>query len=115
MSIVAATSPILRAIPETGQAWDDPSEDLLFMLLEDIEGGQGNYLVVERIADHSGQTYAQTVRRGDGSYVVEYRHGDADHHYGTVVTDMRAAHALLTAWAFEVTGWRERADWSLIR
>ena len=115
MTIVAATSPILRAISEAGQTWDDPSEDLLFMLLEDIDGGQGSYLIVERTADHSGQTYAQTARRDDGSYVVEYRDGDADHHYRTVVADMPAAHRLITAWAYELTGWREGANWSPIR
>jgi len=31
-----ATQPVLRAIMESGDTWDDPSEDLLFILLEDI-------------------------------------------------------------------------------
>jgi hypothetical protein len=38
-----AAPPILRAIPEAGQTWDDPSEDLLFMLLEDIRVRLGHF------------------------------------------------------------------------
>ena len=54
-----AVPPVLRALPEVGQSWDDPSEDLLFMLLDDIERGEGSFLIVERTTDPSGQTYAQ--------------------------------------------------------
>ena len=64
---MVTSPPILRAIPEMGQSWDDPSEDLLFMLLEDIESGQGAFLIVERTTDPSGQTYAQALRRDDRS------------------------------------------------
>lgn len=109
---MASDAPILRAIPEVGQTWDDPSEDLLFMLLEDIEAGEGTYVIVERTSDSSGQSYAQAARRDDGSYIVEHREGDADHHYATVAVDMRAAHALLTGWAFQLDGWRDQANWS---
>jgi hypothetical protein len=104
--------PILRARPEVGQQYDDPSEDLIFMLLADIEAGEGNFLIIERTADPTGHTYGQTHRNDDGSYLVEYRAGGADQHFQTVAADMRTAHALLTAWAFELDGWREQADWS---
>jgi len=80
-----ALGPILRAIPETGQSWDDPSEDLLFILLGDIEAGEGSFLIIERTTDPTGHTYAQALRNPDGSYIVEHREGDAEHHYGTVV------------------------------
>jgi hypothetical protein len=106
--------PILRAIPEVGQQWDDPSEDLLFTLLQDIEAGEGNFLIVERTTDPSGETYAQALRRDDGSYVFEHREGDADHHYGTTVEDFRAAHELITGWAFRLPGWSDQATWSQV-
>jgi hypothetical protein len=106
--------PILRAIPEVGQQWDDPSEDLLFMLLEDIEAGEGSFLIVERTTDPSAETYAQALRRDDGSYLVEHREGDADHHYGTTVADMHAAHQLLTGWAFQRPGWSDQVTWSQV-
>jgi hypothetical protein len=109
-----AAPTILRAIPEVGQHWDDPSEDLLLILLQDIEAGEGSFLIVERTTDPSGHTYAQARRCDDGSYVVEHREGDAGHHYGTTVADMRAAHQLLTGWAFQLPGWSDQATWSQV-
>jgi hypothetical protein len=111
---MATFSPVLRALPDKGQSWDDPSEDLLFMLLEDIESGQGAFLIVERTTDPSGHTYAQVLRRKDGAYVVEHCDGDAEHRYGTTAPDMRAAHRLLTAWAFQLPGWDDRTGWSQV-
>ena len=108
------TDPILRACPEHGPSFDNPSEDLLFLLLEDIEAGEGTFLIVERVVDPSGQTYAQTLLLENGSYVVEHREGDSAHHYGTVVPDMRAAHALLTGWAFELPSWNSGVTWSAV-
>jgi len=113
-SRMTAEPPILRAKPESGETWDDPSEDLLFMLLEDIEAGQGTFLIVERTADASGQTYGQVLRCDDGSYIVEHREGDSQHHYGTVAPDMRAAHELLTGWAFEIPGWNDGMSWKAV-
>jgi hypothetical protein len=107
--------PILRALPELGPSWDDPSEDLLFELLMDIERGEGTFLIVERLADASGHTYVQTARNSDGSYVVQHREGHADRHYGAVVPDMRAAHKLLTGWAFELSGWSDGIAWERVR
>ncbi|SRR5258708_39726850 len=108
-------APILRAIPEAGRPWDNPSEDLLFILLEDIEAGEGSFLIIQRTTDPSGHTYAQALRRDDGNYLVEHREGDADHHYGTIVPDMRTAHQLLTGWAFQLPGWSDQATWSPVR
>ncbi len=84
------------------------------MLLEDIEAGQGTFLIVERSSDSTGQTYAQAERRLDGTYTVEHREGDAEHHFGTGVADMRAAHRLLTGWAFELSGWDTGARWTRV-
>jgi hypothetical protein len=107
--------PILRAILEGGETWDDPSEDRLLMLLEGIEAGEGTFLIVERTTDPTGNTYAQALRRDGGSYTVEHREGDADHHYGTVAPDMRTAHQLLTGWASQLPGWEEGPTWSPVR
>ena len=108
-------NPILRATSENGDVIDDPSEDALFMMLEDIDGGDGTYLIVESLTDSSGQTYAQTSRDDDGTYIVEHRNGSPDEHYGTVASDMRAAHSLLTGWAFDVPGWRESHAWTPVK
>jgi hypothetical protein len=60
------TETILRALIESGERWDDPSEDLLFDLLSDIEAGEGSFLIVERAADVNGQTYSQALHLEDG-------------------------------------------------
>jgi hypothetical protein len=110
--VVEAYEPILRAIPEVGDPRDDPSEDAMFLFLEDIEAGSGTFLIVERTADPDGLTYIQTLRQDDGSYIVEHREGGQETHLGTTVPDMREAHRVLTAWAFELPDWADGLDWS---
>lgn len=104
-------APILRAQTESGETWDDPSEDLLFELLSDVDSGSGTFLIVERTADVTGQTYAQALRLEDGRYLVEHRDGSPSAHFQTAVPDFRAAHALLTGWAFELPSWSESTVW----
>jgi hypothetical protein len=94
--------PILRAKMESGETWDDPSEGLLFMLLCDIEGEEETFVIVERLSDRSGQTYAQVIRNDDGGWMIERRDGGPDHHYRAVFSDLHTVHAVLTAWAFEL-------------
>jgi hypothetical protein len=104
-------APILRATAESGDSISDPSEGALFMMFQDIEAGESSFLIVETLTDPSGQTYVQASRNPDGSYIVEYRVGGPEHHYGTVVHDMRSAHSLVTAWSFDQPRWRESAPW----
>jgi hypothetical protein len=109
------TVPLLRATMESGQIWHDPSEDLLFELLSDIERGEEQFLVVERLADATGQTFAQVARTGANGYQVEYREGDEDSHFQAFTEDKRLVHSVLTAWAFELPGWRTALPWALLR
>lgn len=101
----------LRATVESSDVVDDPSEDALFMMFEDLEAGEGTFLIVDSLQDSTGQTYAQTSRNPDGSYVVEYRDGGPDHHFRTEVADMRSAHALVTGWAQDRPKWRDSVTW----
>jgi hypothetical protein len=105
------TEPVLRALTGSGQTWDDPSEDLLFDLLSDIEAGEEEFLIVERASDTTGQTYAQVRRTDDGLYQVEHRDGSPRQHFQAFTPDKRLAHSLITAWAFELPGWREALPW----
>ncbi|WP_461165005.1 hypothetical protein [Arthrobacter sp. R4-81] len=107
--------PTLRASNESGETWDDPSEDLLFMLLEDIENGDETFAIVERLVDVTEQTYIQSSRNADGTYLVEYRDGTPDQHFSTGAPDMRAAHAVMTSWAFEEPRWRDSYIWTQLR
>ena len=111
----ARLNPMLRASNESGQTWDDPSEDLLFMLVEDVGRGDETFLIVERLADSTGQTYIQSARNDDGTYAVEYRAGTPDQHFSTTAADMRAAHALIASWAFEEPHWSDSFTWSRVR
>ncbi|KRE63124.1 hypothetical protein ASG78_04920 [Nostocoides sp. Soil756] len=92
--------PYLRATLENGAAYEDPSEDVLFMLLEDVAAGHSPWVIVDKPADSSQQTYAQAVRLADGLFQVERRRGDASTHEVTSALPLRDAHAKLTAWAY---------------
>jgi hypothetical protein len=102
---------VLRATSESGDVIEDPSEDALLTMFQDLEAGKGTFLIVESLTDASGQTYVQAARSDDGTYVVEYRQGSADQHFQTNVADFSAAHTLVTMWAFGRPGLHERAIW----
>jgi N6-adenosine-specific RNA methylase IME4 len=104
-------NPILRATTESGEIWDDPSEDLLFILLEDIRDKDELFVIVERLADASGQTYMQAIRTADSRFRLEYRDGSAGRHFFAETADMRLAHDVLTKWAFELPGWETVMPW----
>jgi hypothetical protein len=99
---------------ESGEAFDDPSEDLLFELLGDIERGDEQFLIVTRLTDPSNETYAQTVRNDDGSWLVERRDGSRERHFAATLPDLGDVHRVMTAWAFELEGWEALAVWQPI-
>ena len=105
---------VLRATSEFGDVVDDPSQDALLTMFQALEAGQGSFLIVESVADTTGQTFVQAARGGDGTYVVEYRQGSADQHFQTTAPDFHEAHALVTMWAFGLPGLHERASWQRI-
>jgi len=94
------TTRTFRAVMENGDTYDDPSEDVLLLLLEDLAEGDGSWVIVEKVVDASGQTYAQAIRLSDGSFQVERRRGSADTHEVAPAQPLREAHELLTRWAF---------------
>jgi len=106
-------APILRLLTETGETRDDPSEDAIFEYLTDVDRGDEQYLIIERLSDPSGQTYAQTIKDG-GSWIVERRDGSPETHYRAMCSDFQTTHRLLTAWAFDLQGWRDAA-WENVR
>ena len=100
----------LRALTEAGDVWDDPSEDLMYELLSDLPG-VGDWVIVERPSDPTGQTYAQVLLNTDGTFLIEYREGGPRRHYQAIALDMRTVHAALSGWAFELDGWRDPLEW----
>lgn len=93
---------MLRAEVGSGSAHDDPSEDLLFMLMEDVERGDEHFVIVRRVSDASGQTYAQVIKNGTSGWTVERRDGGPDAHHSVDVASLREAHEILTCWAYEI-------------
>ena len=85
---------ILSATNEAGETYDDPSEDMLFMLLEEL--GPGNsFLIVDRLEPERAGHFVQTVIGPDGApWVVEYREGAQESHRSTSVDSMLAVGAL---------------------
>jgi hypothetical protein len=95
------SEPVLVARMGSGAEWDDPSEDLLFELLADIERGDEGSLTVVHV-DEGGHPQVQVVRAADGDWMAEVANP-----IGTTVDrkswdDMREAHRWLTSWAFRV-------------
>ena len=93
---------MLRALMESGASWDDPSEDLLFELLSDVERGDETWFIIERVGDSTGQTYVQVIRDEKGGWMVERREGGPERHFGVTRADLRLAHQTMTAWAFDL-------------
>jgi hypothetical protein len=101
------TGAVLPATSESGDVVDDPSEDALLMMFQDLEAGNGTFLIVESVADASGQTFVQAARSDDGTYVVEYRQAAPT----SISRPASPAHVLVTMWAFGMPGLHERATW----
>jgi hypothetical protein len=91
---------ILRLTTESGESWDDPSEDALFEYLSDAVAAS-EFLIVDRLGPNLDDHYMQ-VACANGRIVVEAREGSPATHRHAVSDDMRAVHAALTAWAFEL-------------
>ena len=108
------TTPILRAITESGAVWDDPSEDMLFELLTNIESGDETFFIVKRLADASGQTYIQVIQNDGRNWTVERREGGSDEHYEVTFPELRLAHRAMTAWAFELPLFPAPSEWTKV-
>jgi len=56
--------PILRALTDSGETWDDPSEGLLFEILGDVERCEDDcWLLVERLSEVPGWQESMNWRR----------------------------------------------------
>ncbi len=91
---------LLRVETSQGEQYDEPSEDALFMVMEDLQHDQ-DYFILENASDTTGQTYVQVMRVGDG-FLVERRSGSENTHEHATSTDLRKVHQDLTTWAFGV-------------
>jgi hypothetical protein len=91
-------SPILRATTAEGEIYEDPSEDALFMFVDEL--GPGSILKIERTEKGREGEEVSVIGQADGSYAVE----------GAIESgssSMREAHEAVTRWAFDLPDdWR---------
>ena len=64
------TDPILRATDVTGEVYDDPSEDALYMFMKDLRA-PGSSLRVERLEEGREREWAQVTMNEAGLYEFE--------------------------------------------
>ena len=86
-----------HADSEDGEHWDDPSEDLLFMLIEELNHTDNTYVVIEP-DDESMTWFASVSLLEDGTYEMEWRDMSRRDHELTVETDRGHIAKELTIW-----------------
>jgi hypothetical protein len=91
------TEPILRATDAGGEVYTDPSEDALYMFMEDLQAG-ASPLRVERLEEGRESEWARVTLKASGLYEFE---SDSHHHY---VSSLANVHEFLTRWAFDLPG-----------
>ncbi|MFF9146028.1 DUF6891 domain-containing protein [Streptomyces sp. NPDC014861] len=87
------------------------SADGLAGLVRRIGGDDDRFLVVQRIPDLPG-VFSQVWHEADGDYTVEYRDGAADRHFQAMADGPEDVIAVVTGWARQEAGWRDRLPWS---
>lgn len=109
--------PVLRARTWAGDGWDEPSEDMLFDLLSEMNL-RHRWVIVERLdMEPAGQHYMQVCLNDDMSCQIEFREGGADFHFQARVDgpfDLyghETVAQVLQDWAFGRPGWRDALPW----
>jgi hypothetical protein len=90
------TEPILRATGAASEIYDDPSEDALYMLMEDLRS-PGFFVRVERLDPERGGEWAKVTLNESGLYEFE-----SSGHI-KYVSSLREIHDFLTRWAFDLS------------
>ena len=86
-----------HADTEDGGHWDDPSEDLLFMLLDELYHPRNTFVVVGP-DDESMDWFASVSLLENGTYEMECRDMSRRDHELTVETDRSHIANELTRW-----------------
>lgn len=101
---------VVLAVAPGGRRWEDPSEDLLFILLEDLAGGGRGPLRIERL--DAAEPEVLEVFAEQGSFRVRRQKGDRV--AVAVSGSLHEVHAACTRWAYHLdseTAERARPGW----
>lgn len=91
---MSGTEFILRATDASGETYDDPSEDALYMFIEDLRS-PGSSFRVERLDPERRAEWATVELNESGLYEFESS-GQIKY-----VSSLREIHHFLTVWAFD--------------
>jgi hypothetical protein len=110
----------LRVETASGEARENPSADLLFDLLSEMNL-RHRFVIVDRMdVEPAGQHYMQVYLNDNMSCQVEFREGGSDRHFAARVAgpfDMSGHEIVakvLQGGAFGASGWRESLPWSRV-
>src|SRR5262245_28185584 len=82
---------------ENGAHIDDPSEDALYMLIDDLNDTDNTFVIVKP-DDESLPWWASVTRREEGGFEVVRRDASRDEHEVAVEVDIDRIAADLTIW-----------------
>lgn len=83
------------------------------MLLEDLSGSS-EFFIVDCLSK-AGEHYFQVAGNPQDGFTAEFREGGWAEHFQATSHDMREIHEALTAWAFDLPGWREGLSWQRLK
>ncbi|MFC5186036.1 hypothetical protein [Actinomadura harenae] len=86
-----------RAETEDGDVIGDPSEDAIYMLLQDLNGIDNTFVTIEPIKPEHGW-YVSIARLSPKEYEVEFRDPETREHELTVQTDTSRIARDATIW-----------------
>lgn len=86
--------PILRATDASGETWDDPSEDGLYMLMEDLRS-PGSSFRIHRLDPERDGEWAKVTLSESGLYEF------VSSGHVKYVSSLREIHDFVTRWAFD--------------
>jgi hypothetical protein len=89
-----------HADTEGGEYWDDPSEDLLFMLIGELRYPANTFVIIEP-DDASMDWFASVALTDGGAFEVEWRDMSRHDHELTVQTNIGRIAKELTIWLAE--------------
>lgn len=91
---------VLLVVTSGGDRWEDPSEDLLYMLLEDLVDERGGAFTIQRLdaPDH----HTLDVHRDGDLFHVRRQDGRGAITLAATSVEMREVHAACTRWAFRL-------------
>ncbi len=126
LQIAAARDLVLVDLSSSNAWWPGPGKPVSVQTGDDIRRGSVTLdeltgLVAALhdpdpflILGLESEVFSQTYKLSENEYIVEYRAGDAEHHFTTTVGSGDEAAKLLWGWLNRSPGWDEGLEWERI-